>query len=175
MGHAKEPWLLVGVLALLSLLGCATFLGERIATHDLAGRYSQTFTNSSADGEPDPFQSTDVLEILPISQQQALFNIELNFRNGHTCQLAGVGTLTASRLVYVTPSDKDGGDVPCKLTIWRDSDLVRWSDGSNSCQRNCGMRGSLAAGAIEYSTRQPLKLSRARQLRRQVLGTKFGG
>ncbi len=139
----------------LAVLGLAVAAAPLPATLDqVAGRYERTFTNSTAEGAP--YESTDLVEILPIagSHSTAVLNLKMNFRNGHSCELSGPARMYGTNLVYVERS-RSSELGPCTLRLWRDNDHIRWAD-NNSCLRNCGMRGSLASGAISYANRRPL-------------------
>lgn len=154
------------LLALIALVAGGAALGTGTATSafDLAGRYTHSFRNGDVSG--DSFTSTDTVLIVPTDASHAVFDIHLNFFNGHECSIGGVATLEEGALVYRDPEMTGYGDGgPCTLRIRRSGSRLGWDD-QGSCSGYCGARGSLRDGAIAWSSRRPLsRAERARILR----------
>jgi hypothetical protein len=96
------------------------------------------------------------LEIVARDRTHAVFDIDLNFYNGHECSLGGEATLEGHVLVYRDTAPPLAGEPPCLLRIWREGARIRWSDGENSCKGYCGARGSFMDGSMAWSSRRPM-------------------
>jgi hypothetical protein len=130
----------------------------------LAGRYTHRFKNG--DVSRDVYNTTDIVEILPLDATRAAINLELNFFNGHSCSVGGVATLDGDRIVYQEAEPNPWSDKGCRLEIWRDRNKLRWTEGEGtSCQSYCGARGGLSTGEISYRSRRKISADRAKQLR----------
>ena len=92
-----------------------------------------------------------------------MFDIHLNFFNGHECSLSGEGMLEGSALVYRATAPQSPGEPVCVFRLWRERGRLRWSDGDNSCQAYCGARGSFMDGGMAWSSRR--RLSRTERAR----------
>lgn len=144
------------VAALLGLFAAGGALGAGAApsAFDLAGRYTHGFRNGDVSG--DNHLTTDELEIVARDRTHAVFDIHLNFFNGHECSLGGEATLEGPVLVYRDPEPPLAGEPACLLRIWREGARIRWSDGENSCKSYCGARGSFMDGGMPWSSRRPM-------------------
>lgn len=142
----------------------ATATAADAPMQQLAGRYTHRFKNGDTSGEV--YYTTDVVEILPLDQERAVVNLDLNFFNGHSCSVYGIATLNGGRLIYREEEPNPWSDGGCQLEIWRDGNKLRWAEAEGtSCQSNCGARGGLSVGDISYRSRRKIDDSRARQLR----------
>jgi hypothetical protein len=153
---------LAALLALFAA-GTATGAGAAFTTAELAGRYTHSFRNGLVSGES--FTTTDTLVIVPTDARHAMFDINLNFFNGHVCSLSGIARLEGQRLVY-REAARLPEDPPCVLRFWRQGARLRWTADNNSCRTYCGARGSFTDGGMAWSSRRPLsRATRARLLR----------
>jgi hypothetical protein len=148
---------LPGLFAASAALG----VGAAPSAFDLAGRYSYSFDNGDVDG--DHYRSTDELEIVARDRTHAVFDINLNFFNGHECALNGEAVLEEDVLVFREAQPAAPGEPACVLRLWRDGTRIRWTDGEGSCQAYCGARGSFRSGHMAWSSRRPI--SRAERAR----------
>jgi hypothetical protein len=134
--------------------GAALGAGALPTAFDLAGRYTHSFGNGDVSGAH--YRTTDELEIVARDRTHAMFDIQLNFFNGHECSLGGEAILEGSALVYRSAEPPTPGEPLCMLRIWRDGARLRWTDGDNSCKAYCGARGSFMEGSMAWSSRRPL-------------------
>ena len=147
---------------LLLLLAVGAALGGAAtapSAHDLAGQWTRRFTSGDITGARFPVE--DELVVVATDPTHAVFDLQLNFFNGHECSIGGVATLEGSRLVYNNPQTTGYDGSPCRLEIWRDGNRIRWDDGEGTCQGFCGARGGLRGGEMRWSARRAI--SRRRQ------------
>lgn len=149
-----------GRILILFAAGAALGAAAAPSAYELAGRYTYSFRNGDVTGAR--FTSTDTLVIVPVDRRRAVFDMQLNFFNGHECSIGGLAVLEGNRLVFRDPEPGYDGR-RCTLTIWRDRARLRWDDGEDSCRGNCGARGSLGDGGMAWTSRRPI--SRAEQSR----------
>ncbi|MHB0990428.1 MAG: hypothetical protein ACYC0M_04025 [Burkholderiales bacterium] len=126
----------------------------------LAGRFSEHFSNSDVDG--DKFWSDNVVEIVPVSANAAYFRIHLEFYNGHLCDLSGVAQASGSGLRYQEPVQvydvhRVGGmkNSQCVLQISKQDDhlLLQESDPDLGCKENyCGVRGGFDGVTLPWKS-----------------------
>ena len=107
---------------------------------DLAGRYTRAHEVGMVRGEP--FQAEDVVEIAPVSAEAAYVSLQLNFFNGHMCELSGVARAEGEALLYTEPAWDDPEMPRCQLRIDRRGDSLHLGDGGGSCRVYCGARGT---------------------------------
>jgi hypothetical protein len=151
-------------LIAFAVAGAAMGAAAAPSAFDLAGHYSYSFRNGNVSGEQ--YRSTDTLDIVARDRTHAVFDIQLNFYNGHECSLGGEAVLEGRALVYREMTPLIEGEPPCVLRLWRDRGRMRWDDGDNSCKAYCGARGSFMDGGMAWSTRRPIpRATRARFLR----------
>lgn len=151
-------------LAAVFASGAALAAAAVPSAFDLAGRYTYSFRNGTVGG--DSFTSTDTVLIVPTDARHAVFDIHLNFFNGHECSVGGLATLEEGALVYRDPEMTGYGEGgTCTLRIRRAGNRLSWDD-QGSCSGYCGARGSLRGGSIAWSSRRPIpRAERARILR----------
>jgi len=153
----------LGRAALLATFAAGGALGAAASpsAFDLAGRYTYSFRNGDVSGAH--YRTTDELVIVARDRTHAVFDIQLNFFNGHECSLTGEAVLEGSALVHRETDSLLPGEPPCTFRFWRDRGRLRWDDGDNSCKTYCGARGSFMDGSMAWSSRRPL--SRAERAR----------
>jgi len=152
--------------AILGLFAAGAALGATAApsAYDLAGRWTHRFVSGDVSGAR--FTVQDSVIIVPVDRGRAVFDVQLNFFNGHECSIGGLASLDGGRLIYRDPESRGYDGTPCTLRIWRDGARLRWDDGEASCQGYCGARGGLRNGEMRWSGRRPVsRAERARILR----------
>lgn len=149
--------------ALLCLFAAGAALGAGAApsAFDLAGRWTHGHTSGDISGARFPVE--DEVIIVAVDRDRAIFDIQLNFFNGHTCSIGGMASLEGGRLVYRDPEMRGYDGRACTLSIWRDGNRLRWDDGEATCQGSCGARGGLRGGEMRWSGRRAI--TRAEQAR----------
>ncbi len=146
----------VSLLVFLLLAGVA---GSSAARADrtvdaLAGRYGSHFRNGDVQG--DKYWSDDVAEIVAVGPDAAYVRLELDFYNGHTCLLSGIGRVEGERIVYDDHASMSPGEPPCMLSVSRRGSDLLIDDGGGSCKSYCGERGSLSDDTLPFSSRRPI-------------------
>lgn len=139
------------------LLGVAgALLGAQAApsAYDLAGRFVWRHANGDVTGAS--FMTTDEVVIVPASGTTAYLEMGLTFFNGHECSISGMARMEGARLVLSEPEAQGFDGRPCRLEVWREGNRLRWNDGENSCQSNCGARGSFNGGEMRWSSRRAI-------------------
>lgn len=144
---------------LLVFLLLAAIAGSSAARADqtadaLAGRYGSHFRNGDVQGNT--YWSDDVVEIVPVGGDAAYVRMELNFYNGHMCQVSGIGRVEDGRIVYDDHAVETPGEPPCVLSVSRRGGDLLIDDGGGSCKTYCGVRGSLSGQTLPFSSRRPI-------------------
>lgn len=152
------------------------------AMKEMAGVYQHRFKNGiitpgKAPMEADtPYESEDVVEIVPYDDTHIYVRAELQFYNGHTCSIAGMAGYEQGRFVYHDPEPAFDGGPPCTLAVTPAQDGITLTDrptpnSAATCRQLCGARGSLS----DYSTkgkRRPIRymdrLLRSREYQKAV-------
>ena len=121
----------------------------------LAGRYSKHFQNGMVDGSK--YWSDDVVEIVPVDATHAYFRADLQFFNGHQCNISGIAKAGTGRLVYTETKPSYDGGPTCKMTISIQGKSLLLDDGEGTCQAYCGARGSLSGfDFIPAASKRPI-------------------
>ena len=150
----RRPIVMTVILALLSASALAAaqpgILGQ------IAGRYERSFKSGDVSG--DSYSVTDIVEIVPQGADRARVSMELNFFNGHSCEIEGVARVEGRRLVLRAPELDMTDGTQCRLVIWKQGNMLRWSDGQRSCANACGARGVLdnRGAPMPIGLRRPL-------------------
>ena len=149
--------------ALLCLFAAGAALGAGAApsAFDLAGRWTHGHISGGISGVRFPVE--DEVIIVALDRGRAIFDIQLNFFNGHTCNVGGMARLEGARLVFRDREGRSYDGRTCTLSIWRDGARLRWDDGESTCQGYCGARGGLRGGEMRWSSRR--RIPRAEQAR----------
>lgn len=146
------PQLSAAALALL-VLGAASPAPIDLAR--LAGVYKVGFTNSLVTGET--YRSENILEIVETGPGAAYIRTELEFFNGHSCSLWGIGHVEGAALVYRSKQEPyTPGDPPCVLRVFTKGGKVILDD-DGTCQAWCGARGTLSGIDFPLSKRRPIR------------------
>lgn len=146
--------MVAGRRLLLLLAGATLGAAAAPSAHDLAGRWTHRFSSGDISGAR--FPVTDELVIVATDRTHAVFDLQLNFFNGHICSIGGVATLERGRLVYNNAEITSFDGAACRLEIWREGNRIRWDDGEGTCQGFCGARGGLRGGEMRWSARRPI-------------------
>ena len=120
----------------------------------LAGRYSSHFKNGTMQGGV--YWSDDVAEIVPVGTDAAYIRIGLDFANGHSCTIAGVGKIDGERILYDDRAAALPDEPPCRLSVSRKGNDLSIDDGDGSCKSYCGTRGSLTGQTLPFASRRPI-------------------
>jgi hypothetical protein len=151
--HRRIAALAIAALAVSPLLAAAAKSTSDPA-RDLAGRYYRQFPNGTVDG--DKYTGEDVVEIVPVAPGSAYVRIHLDYYNGHSCGIFGVGRSQGGALVYRDPgTDSDGSH--CVLSVRRAGASLKIDDSEGSCSRYCGMRGTLHDVSMPYASKRPIR------------------
>ncbi|MBW8901787.1 MAG: hypothetical protein JF619_27590 [Massilia sp.] len=171
------------VLLLALLCTCVASAQEPARLmQDMAGVYKQrwmsaTITPGKAPGEADvPYQAEDVIEIVPYDADHVYVRAHLDFYNGHTCDIAGMGRYEQGAFVYHDPERLAPEEPPCVLKVSVEGGKLTLTDRAapdapESCRTYCGARGALEY-AIGMDKRRPIRyldrLRASRQYRQAV-------
>jgi hypothetical protein len=137
-------------------------IGLSAATPDdelarLQGVYRQAFTNHMADGEA--YRSVDEIGIRRRGPDSAHVSVHLEFRNGHTCDIAGV-THYDQGVFSMDAAPAPPAQGPCAFTLTVLPQVLKVGAVGEGCFAYCGMRGILNGAELKRSTRRPLPRSR---------------
>lgn len=148
----------VGLIAALpAAVHAATPPGTTVQS--FAGRYSTHFRNGLVSGEE--YWSDDVVEIVPVGERAAYIRVSLQFYNGHSCDIWGVGRAEGARLVYRDPNPPPLPTLPhCTLSLSHRGPDLLIEDAENTCKSYCGMRGSLMHQTLPLTSRRPITYMR---------------
>ena len=148
----------VGLIAALpAAVHAATPPGTTVQA--FAGRDSTQFRNGLGSGEED--WSDDVVEIVPVGERAAYIRVSLQFYNGHSCDIWGVGRAEGARLVYRDPNPPPLPTLPhCTLSLSHHGPDLLIEDAENTCKSYCGMRGSLMHQTLPLTSRRPITYMR---------------
>lgn len=135
---------------------------------DMAGVYKHRFMNGiigtgKAPMEADePYESEDIVEIVPYSDTHIYIRAELAFYNGHSCSISGMAGYEQGRFVFHDPEKVYNGGAPCTLTISQSNDALTITDrlspdGEATCSGYCGARGSLSGVSMLKKSRRPIR------------------
>jgi hypothetical protein len=123
---------------------------------------SATITPGKAPGEADvPYQAEDVIEIVPFDADHVYLRVHLDFYNGHTCDISGMGRYENGAFVYHDPERLLPDQPPCalKVAVSKNELLITdraTPDAASSCSTYCGVRGSLNY-SIGLDKRRPIR------------------
>lgn len=154
---------------------------------DMAGVYKHRFMNGiitpgKTPMEADtPYESEDIVEIVPYGDRHMYVRAELQFYNGHSCSISGMAGYEHGKFVFHDPEPALDDGVPCTLTISQSTDAVSMTDrltpdGVSTCRDYCGMRGSLSDISILKKSRRPIhymkRLVNSRQYQKAIADLK---
>ena len=143
------------------ILLCLPLLAPAAAAQDaarlsqqIAGVYKQRFTSGiitpgKQPGEADTaYQAENVIEIVPHDARHVYIRAHLDFYNGHSCDIAGMGRFEKGAFVYHDPEPPLPGDPSCALKVGVEGGKLTLTDratpdGVSSCSSHCGARGTL--------------------------------
>lgn len=116
----------------------------------MAGVYKHRFMSGVVvPGKADePYQAENVIEIVPVDANHIYVRADLEFYNGHQCQITGMARFENGKFVYHDPEQPLPGHAPCVLRVGIEKDKLALTDrdgpqGESSCWTHCGARGSL--------------------------------
>ncbi|GAB2870274.1 hypothetical protein GCM10027277_44450 [Pseudoduganella ginsengisoli] len=153
------------------------------AMKEMAGVYKHRFRNGiitpgKAPMEADtPYESEDIVEIVPYDATHIYVRAELQFYNGHSCSISGMAGYEQGRFVYHDPEKAYDGGPPCTLAVASSKDGITLTDrltpdGGATCRSYCGARGSLSDYTIAGSKRRPIRymdrLQKSREYQKAV-------
>jgi hypothetical protein len=138
------------------------------AMKQMEGVYKHRFKNGiitpgKAPMEADePYESEDIVEIVPHDATHVYVRAELQFYNGHSCSVAGMAGFENGKFVYHDPEPPIASEPACVLTLVQNKDTVTLTDrlapeGAATCSMHCGARGSLSNYVMPKSTRRPIR------------------
>ena len=135
---------------------------------DIEGVYKHRFMNGiitpgKAPMEADtPYESEDIVEIVPYDDSHIYVRAELQFYNGHTCSISGLAGREGRGYVFHDPETVAAGEQPCTLTVMPSRDTLTLTDrlgadGASTCRMHCGARGTLSNYTIPMKARRPIR------------------
>jgi hypothetical protein len=120
----------------------------------IEGVYKNRFANSTVQDEH--FDSEDILEIVSYSANAIYFRVHLEFYNGHTCDLYGIGAYENGGFAFHSTSDVS--DAICNLSIRADGGNVTLEDVGGNCRTySCGARGGYHDVSFSIKSRREIK------------------
>jgi hypothetical protein len=124
---------------------------------------SATITPGKAPMEADvPYQAEDVIEIVRYDDSHVYVRVDLNFYNGHTCNVSGLAGYEDQSFVFHDPEPGYPGGPQCVLRVSADQNKLLITDratpdGEASCRYYCGARGSLSSTTMALSARRTIR------------------
>jgi hypothetical protein len=142
------------IAVLVAFLSTAAVAGDAsVAIGKLEGLYTHRFRNGDVSGAK--FTSTDKLAIVRVDRGAAFFRTELNFFNGHICELSGIAEAEKGALVY--RDDSRGPEEPCRLRLVPGRGRIKFEDVEGHCRKeSCGARGGYDGAAFKTASRRTL-------------------
>lgn len=170
-------------LTMLAMGGMAAAVDEPLPARlmeDMAGVYKHRFKNGiitpgKAPMEADtPYESEDIVEIVPYDATHLYVRAELQFYNGHSCSIAGMAGYEQGRFVYHDPEKAYDGGAPCTLAVAASKEGITLTDrlapgGGASCRSHCGARGSFSDYTMARGKRRPIRYLERLQKSREYL------
>jgi hypothetical protein len=155
------------LLAASAVCAAAQAQAPQQLMQQIAGVYknrfqSATITPGKAPGEADePYPAEDVIEIVPFDTDHAYIRAHLDFYNGHSCDISGMGRYENGAFVYHDPERLLPDEPPCALKVGIVKDKLVITDRTtpdavSSCSAYCGVRGSLNY-SIGLDKRRPIR------------------
>lgn len=121
----------------------------------ITGVYKKRFKNGFISGET--YIAEDILEIVKINDNTIYFRTDLEFFNGHVCELYGTAVYKGDNLFLY--ENKEG--LKCKLAIQVTEKDIYFIDGyadSHHCRDDhSGFRGGFDSTSFKRSLRKPIK------------------
>lgn len=118
----------------------------------IAGSYRHTSPNGDVQGNK--FETTDTLEITPVSDTAIHVRVHLFFFNGHECYHDGVASYREAGLFAEHVKGIDGKE--CVFEVLPTSTGIKLTDPTGMCRMNdCGARGGY--GGREFSAGDRIK------------------
>lgn len=116
----------------------------------ITGIYRHSFPNGDVQG--DTFQSTDILEIQPVSGTSIHVAVHLEFFNGHECNHQGVAGYRRSGIF--AEQLRDGQGKLCVFEVVPTGTGVQLADPTGMCRMmDCGARGGYNGAAFSFDER----------------------
>lgn len=127
----------------------------------IEGVYKHRFQNGLVSGET--YESEDILEIVKVAEDAAYLRYDLQFYNGHTCNLYGIAEEKGDALVYTDKSSQNP-DSACVLRVsikngkLLTEDLSPYdSDRTYGCQSYCGARGGFKDVSFDMKAKRKIR------------------
>jgi hypothetical protein len=146
----RRKLILLASCAVLSLPFAAGAQEAQQLMDKMAGVYKHRFMSGVVvPGKADEaYQAEDVIEIVPFDADHIYVRADLEFYNGHQCQIYGMARFENGKFVYRDPEPPLAGHAPCVLRVGIEKDKLTLTDrdgadGESSCWTHCGARGSL--------------------------------
>ena len=121
----------------------------------VAGVYKERFRNGFVNGES--YESEDILEVVPVSNDAAYVRMDLEFFNGHSGEIFGVATYGNDSLVYDNGAP---GERRCVVEYaWTGDKVVTRADYERTpgCLSYHGARGSLDGAKFSVSGKRAIR------------------
>lgn len=124
---------------------------------------SATITPGKQSMEADvPYQAEDVIEIVRHDDAHIYVRVDLNFYNGHTCNVSGLAGYENQSFVFHDPEPSYPGGPQCVLRVSADKDKLLITDratpdAESSCRGYCGARGGLSNTTMPLSARRTIR------------------
>ncbi|MEB3702007.1 hypothetical protein Bealeia1_01082 [Candidatus Bealeia paramacronuclearis] len=126
--------------------------------HQIEGVYKYHFKNGLVDGSK--YDSENILEVVPVTNDILYFKTSLQFFNGHSCGLYGLATYQKDGSFLYNTETEDSSLEGCQLKIIPTADTISFQDGANggkTCRNYyCGARGDFDGVAFKMIQRHPI-------------------
>lgn len=151
-------------VALLLLITATAFASANglMTLSDLAGSYSWPH-QVEIEGIPEPQDVVDQLQIVKLSHNRAYIIVDLQFRNGHACQLYGIADYEKGALVYRSrvPDYANAKAVDpmldCELRIQPEGGRLVLQDNGGVCRTEyCSARAHFDDESFELRSKRPI-------------------
>lgn len=143
-----KAWFCRALIGICAAAPAAGALADPV--QKLAGGYKRTFQLALVNGER--YIGAHRIEIVPVAPGAAFLRAELDFSNGHSCNLLGIAKAEGDALVF-RPKRDIPNNLTCVLTVRRKGRDLSVDDGDGGCKSYCGSRGTMSGITMPLASR----------------------